>query len=193
MAALLALESVSKTYGEGGGMVRALDGVDLTIAQGDSLAIMGPSGSGKSTLLGLLGGLDRPTSGTLAFQGRDVAGLSDDDLLAGRQEGAAVERERPLRLAPSWAAGHVLDVDAVGSTVVLLLDRKPPLLVSHDGGQTWDERGAGLPPGRAVALRENPDQVLYGARNRLFVSGDGGRFWRALAVELPEIHDVAWG
>jgi hypothetical protein len=81
----------------------------------------------------------------------------------------------------------------VGSTVVLLLDRKPPLLVSHDIGQTWDERGAGLPPGRAVALGENPDHVLYGARNRLFVSGDGGRFWRALAVELPEIHDVAWG
>ena len=49
------------------------------------------------------------------------------------------------------------------------------------------------PPGRAVALRENPDHVLYGGRNRLFVSGDGGRFWRALAVELPEIHDVAWG
>jgi hypothetical protein len=44
-----------------------------------------------------------------------------------------------------------------------------------------------------VALGENPDHVLYGARNRLFVSGDGGRFWRALAVELPEIHDVAWG
>jgi hypothetical protein len=77
--------------------------------------------------------------------------------------------------------------------LVLLLDRRPPLLVSHDTGQTWDERGAGLPPGRAVALRENPDHVLYGGRNRLYVSGDGGRFWRALAVELPEIHDVAWG
>jgi hypothetical protein len=123
----------------------------------------------------------------------EVGATGDEDVLAGRQEGAAVERERPLGLAPSWAADHVLDVDAVGSTVVLLLDRKPPLLVSHDSGQTWDERGAGLPAGRAVALRGNPDHVLYGARNRLFVSGDGGRFWRALAVELPEIHDVAWG
>jgi hypothetical protein len=123
----------------------------------------------------------------------EVGASAEEDQLAGRQEGAAVERERPLGLAPSWAAGHVLDVDAVGSTVVLLLDRRPPLLISHDGGQTWDERGGGLPSGRAVALRENPDHVLYGARNRLYVSGDGGRFWRALAVELPEIHDVAWG
>ena len=123
----------------------------------------------------------------------EVGATAEEDQLAGRQEGAAVERERPLGLAPSWAAGHVLDVDAVGSTVVLLLDRRPPLLVSHDAGVTWEERGAGLPPGRAVALRENPDHVLYGGRNRLYVSGDGGRFWRVLAVELPEIHDVAWG
>jgi putative ABC transport system ATP-binding protein len=71
---------LSKVYRLDGVEVRALDGVDLTVEQGDSLAIMGPSGSGKSTLLGLLGGLDRPTSGTLAFQGRDVAGLSDDAL-----------------------------------------------------------------------------------------------------------------
>lgn len=123
----------------------------------------------------------------------EVGASAAEDLVAGRQPGAAVERERPLGLAPSWAAGRVLDVDALGSTIVLLLDRKPPLVVSHDGGVTWTERGAGLPPGRAVALGENPDHVLYAARNRLHVSGDGGVFWRALAVELPEIHDVAWG
>jgi hypothetical protein len=54
------------------------------------------------------------------------------------------------------------------------------------------ERGAGLPPGRAVALGVTPDDVLYASRNRLHVSRDGGIFWRALAVELPEIRDVAW-
>lgn len=123
----------------------------------------------------------------------EIGESAGEDQLAGRQPGAAVERERPLGLAPPWAAGRVLDVDARGSTIVLLLDRRPPLVVSHDGGVTWHERGGGLPPGRAVALAENPDHVLYGARNRLFVSGDGGRFWRVLAVELPEIHDVAWG
>jgi putative ABC transport system ATP-binding protein len=72
--------AVTKIYRMEGVEVRALDGVDLVVAAGDSLAIMGPSGSGKSTLLGLLGGLDRPTSGTLRFQGKDVTRLSDDQL-----------------------------------------------------------------------------------------------------------------
>jgi putative ABC transport system ATP-binding protein len=75
---------VTKVYRLDGVEVRALDGVDLVVERGDSMAIMGPSGSGKSTLLGLLGGLDRPTSGTLRFDGRDVAGLSGDELAAVR-------------------------------------------------------------------------------------------------------------
>jgi hypothetical protein len=123
----------------------------------------------------------------------EVGATADEDQLAGRQPEGAVERSRPLELVPSWAAKQLVDVDAVGSTVVLALERRPPLFVSHDGGATWNERGAGLPPGRAVALAENPDHVLYGGRNRLYVSGDGGIFWRALGIELPEIRDIAWG
>ena len=69
---------VTKVYRLDGVEVRALDGVDLVVERGDSMAIMGPSGSGKSTLLGLLGGLDRPTSGTLRFDGREVTGLSEE-------------------------------------------------------------------------------------------------------------------
>jgi hypothetical protein len=77
---------------------------------------------------------------------------------------------------------------AVASTVVAVVDAKPPLLVSHDAGSTWRASGHGLPRGRAVAVGEsNPDLVVYGARNRLYVSADGGRFWHALTVELPEI------
>lgn len=119
---------------------------------------------------------------------------ADDDELAGIQEGGELTaRPRPLELVPEWAAAHLVDVDANGSTIVLLLDRRPPLMVSHDLGRTWSERGSGLPRGRAIALGANPDHVLYGGRNRLYLSGDGGRFWRSLAVELPEIRDVAWG
>lgn len=122
----------------------------------------------------------------------EVGASADEDQLAGRQPGAAVERSRPLQLVPTWASDHLVDVDAVGSTLVLALKRKPPLMVSHDAGRTWVERGAGLPRPRAVAVGENPDRILYGGRNRLYVSGDGGIFWRAVGVELPEVRDVAW-
>ena len=78
-----------------------------------------------------------------------------------------------------------------GSTVVAVVDRRPPLVVSHDAGTTWHEAGGGLPSGTAVAIApDDPDLVVYGARNRLYVSADGGRFWRALAPELPEIRAV---
>ena len=122
----------------------------------------------------------------------EIGADADEDELVEREEGGALARTRPLDLTPPWAAGQALDVDATGSTIVLLLDRRPPLLVSHDTGTTWTERGAGLPAGRAVALGESPDDMLFAARNRVFVSRDGGVFWRAVAVELPEIRDVAW-
>ena len=80
---------------------------------------------------------------------------------------------------------------ASGPTVMALVDAKPPLLVSHDAGSTWRASGHGLPPGRAVALAESsPDVAVYAARNRLYVSRDGGRFWASLAAELPEISSV---
>ena len=71
------LQSVSKTFGVGSGEVRAVREVELTIASGDSVAVVGPSGSGKTTLLQLLGGLDRPTSGSVLFEGQDLSMLGD--------------------------------------------------------------------------------------------------------------------
>jgi hypothetical protein len=123
----------------------------------------------------------------------EVGETAEKDELAGREPGARVERPRPAELAPAWVSSLLVDVDAVGSAVVVCVARRPPLLVSHDAGATWTERGGGLPAGRAVALGPTPDAVLYAARNRLHLSRDGGVFWRALGVELPEIRDVAWG
>jgi hypothetical protein len=122
----------------------------------------------------------------------EIGPEAEEDELLEHEEGAAVERMRPLDLTPRWATGQALDIDATGSTIVLLLDRRPPLMVSHDSGSTGSERGSGLPAGRAVALGESPDDVLFAARNRVYVSRNGGVFWRAVAVELPEIRDVAW-
>ena len=80
---------------------------------------------------------------------------------------------------------------AAGSTVVAVVDTKPPLVVSHDAGMTWRESGRGLPAGRAVAvLEDDPDVVVYATRNRLYISRDGGTFWSSLGVELPEIEAV---
>jgi hypothetical protein len=80
---------------------------------------------------------------------------------------------------------------AVGSTVVAVVDRKPPLMISHDAGVTWREAGGGLPPGFAVTLSDDdPDLIVYASRNRLHMSTNGGVFWTALAVELPAIESV---
>jgi hypothetical protein len=95
--------------------------------------------------------------------------------------------------APPVSLPRVVAASASGSTVVALVDMRPPLMVSHDAGRTWRESGRGLPTGRAVAVaEEDPDRVLFAGEARLYVSTDGGRFWRALALELPEIEAVAW-
>lgn len=80
-----------------------------------------------------------------------------------------------------------------GATVVALVDRRPPLMVSYDAGATWREAGAGLPSGRAVAIsEEHPDRMVFASESRLHVSLDGGRFWHALALELDGIRRVRW-
>jgi putative ABC transport system ATP-binding protein len=78
---VLRLTGVTKIYG---GDVRALDGVDLAIDQGELLAIVGPSGSGKSTLLHIMGTLDRPTEGVLQVEGHEVSSMDDRDVAAVR-------------------------------------------------------------------------------------------------------------
>lgn len=111
--------------------------------------------------------------------------LDEEEVLGG--SGAEIEPE-PVRVGLPL----VVAAAASGSTVIAVVDRRPPLAISNDAGRTWREAGGGLPPGRAIALAWNdPDYVLYAARNRLYVSENGGLFWRALAPELPEIEAVA--
>ena len=77
-APLVSFTGVTRFYGEGGGLVRALAGVDLTIGRGEFIAIMGPSGSGKSTAMNIIGCLDRPSGGSYRFSGVEVNSLSHD-------------------------------------------------------------------------------------------------------------------
>ncbi|MGH7057710.1 MAG: ATP-binding cassette domain-containing protein, partial [Acetobacteraceae bacterium] len=76
MATLVKIENLRKEFGN----VRALDGVSLSIEEGEWIAIMGPSGSGKTTLINILGGLDTPTSGLALVDGTDVARLDERGL-----------------------------------------------------------------------------------------------------------------
>ena len=77
---ILKASQLKKYYGSGDTLVKALDGVDLSVELGEFVAIVGTSGSGKSTLLHMLGGLDRPTSGKVWVDGRDISKLKDEEL-----------------------------------------------------------------------------------------------------------------
>jgi putative ABC transport system ATP-binding protein len=127
------LHNVSKTYALGGNHVHAVRDVELSVAAGETAAIVGPSGSGKTTLLQLLGALDRPSGGEVLFEGRDIARLGDGELgkLRLRTFGFVFQQFNliptltaaqnvELALAPSGLSGeerraHVLELlDSVG-------------------------------------------------------------------------------
>jgi putative ABC transport system ATP-binding protein len=81
LSALIDIRDVSKSYEMGAEtIVHALDGVSLSIEEGDYVAIMGPSGSGKSTLMNLIGCLDTPSSGSYVLKGREISSMNDDEL-----------------------------------------------------------------------------------------------------------------
>lgn len=117
---------------------------------------------------------------TVDLEGGEIVGL----------DGSASLEPPPV---PALGLPRVVAAASVGATVVAVVDARPPLVVSRDAGVTWLESGRGLPRGATVAVSEqNPDRILYAARNRLYLSTDGGRFWQAVGVELPEIETLAF-
>ncbi|MBI5102609.1 MAG: ABC transporter ATP-binding protein [Nitrospirae bacterium] len=80
------LKDISKIYTVGGQTIKAIDSVSLKIARGDFLSVVGHSGSGKTTLLSIIGGIIRPTSGNMLFEGGDISNLDDDALSGYRNE-----------------------------------------------------------------------------------------------------------
>ena len=115
---LIKAKGLSKIYGSGENQVVALDKANLTIAPGDFISIIGPSGSGKSTLLHLLSGLDRPTSGSLTYDGKDIYGLTDKELSAFRRQ----------RIGFIFQQFNLLPVLTARENILmpLLLDKKQP-------------------------------------------------------------------
>lgn len=105
---ILALRDVTKTYGAGNGAVVALDRVTLTIQRGDYLGIMGPSGSGKTTLLNIMGGIDRPTTGEVSFDGERLDMLLEQKLLELRRNKIAYIFQEPRLMLSLSALENVM-------------------------------------------------------------------------------------
>jgi putative ABC transport system ATP-binding protein len=142
----IAASGVTKIIDSGAHRVEILRGIDLEVAAGQFVAIMGPSGSGKSTLLGLLAGLDTPTSGRIALDGVDITGLGEDELasIRGRKVGFVFQSYQlipsltaeenvllPLELAGDGGSPRALELlESVG-----LLARKDHYPVQLSGGE----------------------------------------------------------
>jgi putative ABC transport system ATP-binding protein len=117
---------LSKVYGREGGLVRAIDAVDLEVAEAETVAVMGPSGCGKSTLLHVLGGLDRATSGEVWLAGRRIDGMSERELA----------RMRRSVVGFVFQAFHLMDELTAQENVELpaLLAGSTPRLARRPGG-----------------------------------------------------------
>ena len=153
-AASVELEAVAKQYETPGGVVRALDGVDLKVAPGGSLAIMGPSGCGKSTLLGLIAGLEPPTSGRVLVGEAEISRLSDDE--------RAELRRHELGLV--FQAGNLLPF----LTVLENVGQQLAMTGSAEGYERCVDMLEGL--GLGDDLEKLPDQLSGGMRQRVAVA-----------------------
>ena len=156
------VRNVSKWFSKGPAIVRAVDGVSLTIDAGEFVALEGPSGSGKTTLLQLLGALDRPSEGVVSFEGRDLAGLRDSELAQ-------------LRLG---AFGFVFQQFNLIPTLSALQNVQVALAPAGVRGAELNERAASLLAEVGLAERAShlPAHLSGGEQQRVAIA-------RALATE----------
>ena len=166
---ILETHALKKYYGAGDTQVKALDGVDLRVEQGEFVAIVGTSGSGKSTLLHMLGGLDRPTSGTVTVDGRDIFALKDEALTIFRRRkiGFVFQSYNLVPVLSVWE-NIVLPVELDGAKVdeayvqeviaTLGLEKKLPNLPNQlsDGQQQRVAIARALATKPAILLADEP-------------------------------------
>lgn len=164
---ILRVENLTKVYGKGENEVRALDGVSLSVNKGEFVAVIGPSGSGKSTLLHILGGVDRPTSGRVLMDGKDVYAQNEDQL--------AIFRRRQVGLIYQFY--NLIPVLNVTENITL------PVLM--DGQKVNRDRLKELITTLGLTGRENhlPNQLSGGQQQRVSI---GRALMNAPAVVLAD-------
>jgi putative ABC transport system ATP-binding protein len=160
--AVLGARGLRKHYGQGEGLVRAVDGVDLDVASGETVAVMGPSGCGKSTLLHLLGGLDRPSGGEVWLAGRRIDPIGE----------RALARMRRSDVGFVFQAFHLMDELTAVENVEL------PALLAGRSPRAARRRAVKLLEGVGLADRAHflPSALSGGQRQRVAIA-------RALANE----------
>ena len=164
---ILRVENLCKVYGSGENEVHALDNVSFSVEKGEFIAIIGPSGSGKSTLLHILGGVDKPTSGKVFMDGKDVYAQNDEQL--------AIFRRRQVGLIYQFY--NLIPVLNVTENITL------PVLM--DGQQVNDDRLNELIATLKLKGRENhlPNQLSGGQQQRVSI---GRALMNAPAVVLAD-------
>ncbi len=156
---LIVIQDLTKVYGSGDAAVHALRGVSLQMRRGEFAAVVGPSGSGKSTLMNIIGCMDRPTSGTYILDGRDVSGLSKNDLAAvrNRQIGFVFQS---YNLLPRYTAVKNVMLPQVyaGS--------------NHGGEREWEQRAVAAlqAVGLGDRLHHRPNQLSGGQQQRVAIA-----------------------
>ena len=164
---ILRVENLTKVYGKGENEVRALDGVSFSVEKGEFVAVIGPSGSGKSTLLHSLGGVDRPTSGRVLMDGKDVYAQNEEQL--------AIFRRRQVGLIYQFY--NLIPVLNVTENITL------PVLM--DGQKVNRDRLKELITTLGLTGRENhlPNQLSGGQQQRVSI---GRALMNAPAVVLAD-------
>jgi len=145
------VRDVTKVYGSGDTQVRALDGVDLDVARGEFVAVMGPSGSGKSTLLHVMAGLDRPTGGSVEVDGTDVTTLKDRELTRLRRD----------RVGFVFQAYNLVPTLTARENVLLPID-----LAGRDVDQAWFDQVVDV-LGIRDRLQHRPSELSGGQQQRV--------------------------
>ncbi len=154
--ALIQTENLTRIYGSGETAVVALDHVNLTVEEGQFVAVMGPSGCGKSTLLHLIGGLDRPTEGRVVLDGHDLGRLDDDALTALRRRKIGFVFQF-FNLIPVLTALE-------NAALPLLLDGVKPEAARRRAAEWLDRMGLG------ERLHHRPDQLSAGQQQRVAIA-----------------------